>query len=297
MAASIIDGREVAALIKDRVKADVAHWINSGHRKPKLQVILVGDNPASKTYVNAKTRDCEEVNIDSDSLFLPDTVSAKELERVIKKYNKDDEIDGILVQLPIPDHIPPQYVIESIDHRKDVDGFHPMNVGRLQLGQPSFRPCTPAGIMELFEHYSIQTKGKHVVCVGASQIVGTPMAIMISREKDGGKATTTICHRYTKDLTKHTISADILIVAVGSPGLISGQMIKEDVVIVDVGINRVADHTSSKGYKLVGDCDFDSVSEKASWITPVPGGVGPMTRAMLMKNTLLAAKKALYPSK
>jgi len=260
-----------------------------------LQVILVGDNPASQSYVKSKTTDCEEVGIDSDTLFLPDTISEKELCEIIHKFNEDDNTDGILVQLPVPDHISTHAIIEAIDYRKDVDGFHPMNVGRMQVGQPAFRPCTPAGIMELFGHYSIPTKGKHIVVIGASQIVGTPMAIMLSREKDGGKATVTLCHRYTKDLTKHTINADILVVAVGSPGLITGTMVKEDVVVIDVGINRVADNTNERGYKLVGDCDFESVREKASWITPVPGGVGPMTRALLMKNTLLAAKKALYP--
>lgn len=295
MSASIIDGKKVADLIKTRVAEDVKHWVDGGHRNPKLQVILVGNNPASQTYVNAKTKDCIEVGIESDTLRLPDTISDKELRAVIDKYNKDDDTDGILVQLPIPDHISPHAIIEAIDHRKDVDGFHPMNAGRMLVGQPSFRPCTPAGIMELLDYYSIQTKGKHTVVVGASQIVGTPMSMMISRERDGGKSTTTICHRYTKDLTKHTIDADILVVAVGNPGLITGQMVKEGVVVIDVGINRVADHTREKGYRLAGDVNFEEVSEKASWITPVPGGVGPMTRAMLMKNTLLAAKKAIYP--
>jgi len=295
MAASYIDGKVVASQIKARVKTDIEHWVSKENRTPKLQVILVGDNPASQSYVKSKTTDCEEVGIDSDTLFLPDTISEKELCEIIHTFNEDENTDGILVQLPVPDHISTHAIIEAIDYRKDVDGFHPMNVGRMQVGQPAFRPCTPAGIMELFDHYSIPTKGKHIVVIGASQIVGTPMAIMLSREKDGGKATVTLCHRYTKDLTKHTINADILVVAVGSPGLITGTMVKEDVVVIDVGINRVADNTNDRGYKIVGDCDFESVSEKASWITPVPGGVGPMTRALLMKNTLLAAKKALYP--
>ena len=295
MAASIIDGKAVASQIKARVKTDIEHWVSKSNRTPKLQVILVGDNPASQSYVKSKTTDCEEVGIDSDTLFLPDTISEKELCGIIHKFNADENTDGILVQLPVPDHISTHSIIEAIDYRKAADGFHPMNVGRMQVGQPAFRPCTPAGIMELFDHYSIPTKGKHIVVIGASQIVGTPMAIMLSREKDGGKATVTLCHRYTKDLTKHTINADILVVAVGSPGLITGTMVKEDVVVIDVGINRVADNKNARGYKLVGDCDFESVREKASWITPVPGGVGPMTRALLMKNTLLAAKKALYP--
>jgi len=228
-------------------------------------------------------------------LNLPDTISAKDLKEEINKINMDDSIDGILVQLPLPSHLSTHDVIESIDYRKDVDGFHPMNVGRLAVDQPTFRSCTPAGIFELFKHYSIQVKSKHAVVVGASNIVGSPMAIMLSRENSSGKATTTICHKYTKDITRHTIDADILIVAAGQPGLIKSEMVKEGVVIIDVGINRVADETTEKGYKLVGDCDFDGLREKASWITPVPGGVGPMTVAMLMKNTLLAAKKSIYP--
>ncbi len=297
MSASIIDGRKVAALIRESVKKDVDHWINEGHRPPRLQVILVGENPASQTYVSAKTKACLEVGIESNTLRLPDTVSEKELRGIIHKYNRDHEVDGILVQLPLPPHIPELAVIEAIDHRKDVDGFHPMNIGRLAVGQSAFRSCTPAGIEELLRYYSIPTRGKHAVVVGASNIVGTPMALMLSREKgsETGKATTTICHRYTQDLTKYTIDADILVVGVGSPGLITGQMVRDGAVIIDVGINRVANHHEEKGYSLTGDCEFDTVAEKASWITPVPGGVGPMTVAMLMKNTLLAAKKSIYP--
>lgn len=295
MSASILDGSKVASLVRMSVASDVRNWIKQGNRAPKLQVILVGENPASHSYVKAKTRACNDVGIESDTLVLPDTISAEELKKTINHFNHDDATDGILIQLPVPEHIPQLTIIESIDPKKDVDGFHPMNVGRMTIGQPAFRPCTPAGILELFHFYSIQTKGKHAVVVGASNIVGSPMAIMLSRENSTGKATTTICHKFTKELTKHTIDADILIVAVGQPGLISGPMVKEGVVVVDVGINRVADHTTEKGYKLIGDCDFDSVSSKASWITPVPGGVGPMTVAMLMKNTLLAAKKSIYP--
>jgi methylenetetrahydrofolate dehydrogenase (NADP+)/methenyltetrahydrofolate cyclohydrolase len=292
---NLIDGLHVSSLIKDEVRKDVDDWVNAGNRRPKLQVILVGNSPASKIYVGSKTRACMEVGIDSDTLYLPDTTSEKDLKSRIKSYNEDVSVDGILVQLPLPSHMTPLAVIESIDYRKDVDGFHPMNVGRLAIGQPCYRPCTPAGIMELFKHYSLPVKSKHVVVVGASNIVGSPVAIMLSRENDEGKATTTICHKYTRDLTRHTIGADILIVAAGSPGLITGQMVKEDVVVIDVGMNRVADPTTERGYRLVGDCEYSSVSEKASWITPVPGGVGPMTVAMLMKNTLLASKKAIFP--
>lgn len=296
MAGQIIDGKHVANLIRQRVKEDVSDWISRGHRAPFLQVLLVGDDPASKVYIGAKTRACEEVGIETGTKILPDTVSAKELKDVIKSFNEDDDIDGILVQLPLPTHLSQLDVIECIDYKKDVDGFHPMNVGRLAIGQPCFKPCTPAGIMELFKHYSIHTKSKHAVVIGASNIVGTPMSVMLSREKnDYAKATTTICHKFTKDLTLHTITADILIVAAGHPHLIKAEMIKEGAIVIDVGINRVADEKSEKGYKLEGDVEFDSVREKASWITPVPGGVGPMTVAMLMKNTLLAAKKSIYP--
>jgi methylenetetrahydrofolate dehydrogenase (NADP+) / methenyltetrahydrofolate cyclohydrolase len=294
MSASILDGKMVAKLLRDAVSLDVSRWTGSGNRKPRLQVILVGDNPGSHSYVSAKTKACLEVGIDSDTMVLPDTISDRELKKTITGFNDDPNTDGILVQLPLPQHINPMSVIESIDYRKDVDGFHPMNIGRMTTGQPCFRPCTPAGIFEIFRHYSIQTKAKHAVMVGASNIVGSPMAILLSRENDS-KATTTICHKYTRDLTRHTIDADILIVAAGSPGLITGQMVKEGVIVVDVGINRVADHQSDKGYRLTGDCDFETVSQKASWITPVPGGVGPLTVGMLMKNTLLAAKKSIYP--
>ena len=295
MGASTLDGVMLAQKVRESVAADVKSWVERGNRAPKLQVILVGENPASSAYVGAKTRACADVGIESDTLVLPDTISEQELTEVIGEFNRDEATDGILVQLPIPAHITPLSVIEAIDYRKDVDGFHPMNVGRMSVGQPCFRPCTPAGIIEMLRYYSIPTKGKHAVVVGASNIVGSPAAILLSRENTTGKATTTICHKFTKDLTKHTISADILIVAVGQPGLVTGQMVKEGVVVIDVGITRVADHTTERGYRLTGDCDFDSVAEKASWITPVPGGVGPMTVAMLMKNTLLAAKKSIYP--
>jgi methylenetetrahydrofolate dehydrogenase (NADP+)/methenyltetrahydrofolate cyclohydrolase len=297
MSATIIDGTLVAEKIKNEVRNDVQNWVARGNRPPKLQVLLVGSDPASQSYVNAKTRDCKEVGIESETMILPDTVSQEEVCSVIRSFNEDETVDGILVQLPLPDHISQLAIIESIDHRKDVDGFHPMNIGRLAIDQPAFKPCTPSGIMELFKFYSIPLKGKHAVVVGASNIVGSPMAVMLSRENKTGKATTTICHKYTRDLTSHTINADILIVAVGVPSLIKSEMVKEGVVIIDVGINRLGDESLPRGYKLVGDTDFKEIVKKASYITPVPGGVGPMTRAMLMKNTLLAAKKSLYPNK
>lgn len=296
MSAKIIDGKKVADLTMSNLQVDVNQWIEKGNRRPFLKVVQVGNDPASTSYIGAKTKACKKVGIDTDTTHLPDTVSAKELRRVIHSLNNDDSIDGILVQLPLPSHLSAHNVIESIDYRKDVDGFHPMNIGRLSVDQPTFKSCTPAGIFELFNYYSIPVKSKHAVVVGASNIVGSPMAVMLSRENTSGKATTTICHKYTKDLTTHTIAADILVVAAGQPNLIKAEMVKEGAVVIDVGINRVADETSEKGYKLVGDCDFDAIREKASWITPVPGGVGPMTVAMLVKNTLLAAKKSIYPS-
>jgi methylenetetrahydrofolate dehydrogenase (NADP+)/methenyltetrahydrofolate cyclohydrolase len=296
MSATLLDGKKIGGLIKEAVRKDIELRLEKGHRHPRLQVVMVGDNPASETYVAQKTRSCEEVGIHSGTIKLPDTISEQELKTVIRNLNSDPEIDGILVQLPLPSHLHPLSVIETIDYRKDVDGFHPMNVGRLQIGQPCFQPCTPSGILEMLTYYSIPTKGKHAVVIGASNIVGSPLAVMLSRESTNfGKATTTICHKYTRDITRHTIDADILIVAAGSPNLITGNMVKEGVVVVDVGMNRIADPSNPRGYRLVGDCDFPSVSEKASWITPVPGGVGPMTVAMLMRNTLLAAKKSVYP--
>ncbi len=295
MSAQLIDGIKVAEITRAQIREDVKSWMGQGNRAPFLQVIQVGKDPASSTYIGAKTRACNDVGIETGTAHLADTISAKELKQEIRKFNESESVDGILVQLPLPSHLSSHDVIESINHKKDVDGFHPMNVGRLAVDQPTFKSCTPAGIFELFKHYSIQVKSKHAVVVGASNIVGSPMAIMLSRENSAGKATTTICHKYTKDITRHTIDADILIVAAGQPGLIKAEMVKEGVVVIDVGINRVADEKTKKGYKLVGDCDFDGLREKASWITPVPGGVGPMTVAMLMKNTLLAAKKSIYP--
>lgn len=295
MSAQLIDGKKVATELKAQIREDVENWVAAGNRRPFLKVLQVGTDPASTTYIGAKTRACKQVGIETDTTHLPDTVSARELKSVIQSFNSDDSIDGILVQLPLPSHLSSHNVIESIDYKKDVDGFHPMNVGRLAVNEPTFKSCTPAGIFELFKYYSIQTKGKHAVVVGASNIVGTPMGIMLSREHNIGKATTTICHKFTRDITIHTISADILVVAAGQPSLIKAEMVKEGAVVIDVGINRVADETSEKGYKLVGDCDFENIRKKASWITPVPGGVGPMTVAMLMKNTLLAAKKSIYP--
>lgn len=296
VSAQVIDGTRVAAIAREEVRQDITHWVSDGNRPPFLQVVLVGSDPASTVYVSAKTRACKEVGMETHTMHLPDTISAKELVGTIRKLNEDNSIDGILVQLPLPGHLTTHDVIEAIDYRKDVDGFHPMNVGRLTVGEPSFRSCTPAGIVELFNYYSIPTKSEHVVVVGGSNIVGRPISILLNREEEGeGKATVTVCHKFTRDVTRHIVSADIVVVAAGQPNFIKAEMVKEGVVLIDVGINRIADETNKRGYSLVGDCHFESVKEKASWITPVPGGVGPMTVAMLMKNTLLAAKKSIYP--
>ncbi|QKK03502.1 MAG: bifunctional methylenetetrahydrofolate dehydrogenase/methenyltetrahydrofolate cyclohydrolase FolD [Pseudomonadota bacterium] len=295
MGAKIIDGRKVAGKIRCQVGQDIETWMADGHRRPFLQVIQVGSDPASTAYISAKTRACGEVGIASATCRLPDTVSARQLVDTIEGFNQDEDIDGILLQLPLPGHIQSHDVIEHIDFRKDVDGFHPINLGRLSIDRPTFRSCTPAGILELLSHYSIPVKGQHAVVVGASHIVGSPMAVMFSRENSTGKATTTICHKFTRDLIRHTVMADILVVAAGQPGLVRGEMVKEGVVVIDVGINRVTDASRKKGYRLVGDCDYGSVAAKAGWMTPVPGGVGPMTVAMLMKNTLLAARRSIYP--
>ena len=230
--AKLIDGRKVSEIIRAEVREDVQAMVEAGQRRPFLEVVQVGSDPASTVYIGAKTRACEDVGIGTHTTRLQDTVSAQELKDEIRRLNEDDDVDGILVQLPLPSHLSALDVIETIDHRKDVDGFHPMNVGRLAIGQPTFRSCTPAGIFELLRHYSIPVKGKHAVVVGASNIVGSPAAIMFSRENDSGKATTTICHKYTQDLTKYTISADILVVAAGVPGLIRGEMVKEGVVVI-----------------------------------------------------------------
>jgi len=291
----LLNGRQLAKEIKEELAEEVNHRKAAGHRAPHLAAVLVGEDPASEVYVRNKVRSCERVGFDSTLIRRPADISQEALIAIVHDLNRDDSIDGFIVQLPLPEHIEEEQITLAIDPRKDVDGFHPMNVGRLTLDQPTFKSCTPAGIFELFKYYSIPTKGKHAVVIGASNIVGTPMSIMLSRENSSGKATTTICHKFTKDITQHTISADILVVAAGQPNLIKAEMVKEGAVVIDVGINRVADETNDRGYKLTGDCDFESLKDKASWITPVPGGVGPMTVAMLMKNTLLAAKKSIYP--
>ena len=290
----ILDGKETSKSIKEELKQKTAELVAAGKKVPHLAVILVGDNGASKTYVNSKIKACEYVGFKSTLIKFDETVSEEELLKKIDELNNDSDVDGFIVQLPLPSHIDEQKVIESIDYKKDVDGFHPVNAGRLVLGLPSFIPATPMGIMELLKRYKVPVSGKHAVVLGRSHIVGRPMSILLSQKGEFANATVTICHSATKDLEKYTKEADIIVVALGKPEFLMGDMVKEGVTVIDVGISRVETTENEKGYKIVGDVHFDSVSKKASYITPVPGGVGPMTIASLLINTYLAATNKIY---
>ncbi|MBA2410064.1 MAG: bifunctional methylenetetrahydrofolate dehydrogenase/methenyltetrahydrofolate cyclohydrolase FolD [Gammaproteobacteria bacterium] len=291
MTAQRIDGNAVAAQIRNEVKQQVSEAAKAG-LTPCLAAVLVGDNPASRTYVGTKRKVCEEVGIKSVMKTPPADIAEEALLALIDELNADAAIHGILVQMPLPKHIDEQKVIERIDPTKDVDGFHPVNVGRLVIGLDTFRPCTPAGIPELIVRSGLEIEGRHVAIIGRSNIVGKPMMNMLVQKTRAANATVTVCHSGTKDLSSITRQADIVIAAIGRPKFVTADMVKEGAVVIDVGINRVDDDSRPKGYRLVGDVDFDAVSEKASAITPVPGGVGPMTVAMLMVNTLKAAKSA-----
>ena len=286
--AEILDGLSVSHKIKQEIKEDVTKIVQSGKKAPHLAAILVGENGASKAYVNSKVKDCKEVGFTSSLLKFPDTICENELLEEIKKLNENEEIDGFIVQLPLPKGIDQEKIIMAIDPKKDVDGFHPENFGKMALEMDSLLPATPFGIMQLLERYNIDTKGKKCVVIGRSRIVGRPMSILMSAK--GTDATVTLIHSHTPNIEEYTQKADIIIVALGIPNYLKGEMIKEGAVVIDVGITRVNDD-SERGYHLVGDVDFEACEKKASFITPVPGGVGPMTRAMLMKNTLLAYKK------
>ena len=286
--AEILDGLSVSQKIKQEIKEEVTKIVQSGKKAPHLAAILVGENGASKAYVNSKVKDCKEVGFTSSLLKFPDTICENELLEEIKKLNKDEEIDGFIVQLPLPKGIDQEKIIMAIAPKKDVDGFHPENFGKMALEMDSLLPATPFGIMQLLERYNIDTKGKKCVVIGRSRIVGRPMSILMSAK--GTDATVTLIHSHTPNIEEYTQKADIVIVALGIPNYLKGDMIKEGAVVIDVGITRVNDD-SERGYHLVGDVDFEACEKKASFITPVPGGVGPMTRAMLMKNTLLAYKK------
>lgn len=286
--AEILDGLSVSQKIKQEIKEEVTKIVQSGKKAPHLAAILVGENGASKAYVNSKVKDCKEVGFTSSLLKFPDTICENELLEEIKKLNANEEIDGFIVQLPLPKGIDQEKIIMAIDPKKDVDGFHPENFGKMALEMDSLLPATPFGIMQLLERYNIETKGKKCVVIGRSRIVGRPMSILMSTK--GTDATVTLIHSHTPNIEEYTQKADIVIVALGIPNYLKEDMIKEGAVVIDVGITRVNDD-SERGYHLVGDVDFEACEKKASFITPVPGGVGPMTRAMLMKNTLLAYKK------
>ncbi|WP_456371448.1 bifunctional methylenetetrahydrofolate dehydrogenase/methenyltetrahydrofolate cyclohydrolase FolD, partial [Thermodesulfatator atlanticus] len=286
MAAKIISGKEISQEIREELKKEVKELKEKHGVTPGLVTILVGENPASVSYVTAKQRTAHDLGFHSVQENLPEDVSEDELLKMIEKYNNDPAIHGILVQLPLPKHISEQKVLYAIDPRKDVDGFHPVNVGKMVIGEPCFIPCTPAGILEMLARTDVEVTGAEVVVVGRSNIVGKPVAILLmQKRKPVGNATVTVCHTATKDMVFHTKRADILIVAAGRPKVITGDMVKEGVVIIDVGVNRIGTTPEGKAI-LCGDVDFDSVKEKAAAITPVPGGVGPMTITMLMKNTV-----------
>ena len=291
MTAQIIDGKQVAADMRTELKDKVAKLKEKGI-VPGLGVILVGEDPASKSYVTAKERACEEIGIYSDDNRLPADTSQKDLMALVEKMNKDPKINGILVQLPLPKHLNEAEVLLAIDPDKDVDGFHPMNVGKMVVGEKAFLPCTPHGVIQLLVRSGVKIEGAKVVIVGRSNIVGKPVANMLIQKNPTGNATVTVCHTRTKDLLSETKQADIIIAAAGRPNTVTADMVKDGVVVIDVGVNRVEDATKKRGYRLVGDVDFDAVKEKASLITPVPGGVGPMTITMLLYNTVESAKRA-----
>jgi len=291
MAAKIIDGKQVAADMQAELKKEVAKLKKQGI-VPGLGVILVGEDPASKSYVTAKERACEELGIYSDDNRLPADTTQQDLIALINRMNTDPKINGILVQLPLPKHLDESEVLLAINPDKDVDGFHPTNIGKMVAGQAAFLPCTPHGVIQLLQRSGVKIEGSHVVIVGRSNIVGKPLANMLIQKNKDGNATVTVCHTRTADLAYHTRQADIIIAAAGRPNTITADMVKDGVVVIDVGVNRIEDKTAKKGYRLVGDVDFEAVKEKASLITPVPGGVGPMTITMLLYNTVESAKKA-----
>ena len=287
---TILDGKKKSESLKQEIAEEVKQLKNQGKKVPHLAAVLVGDDGASLTYVGSKVKACEQVGFASTLVKLPADISEEKLLQEIAKLNANPEIDGYIVQLPLPKHINEQKILLAIDPTKDVDGFHPANFGRMALDMEAFIPATPFGIMELLKRYKVPTKGKHVVVVGRSHIVGRPISILLSQKGDQGNATVTLTHSHTPNLADLTRQADIVVMALGIPEFLKGDMVKEGVTVIDVGITRLKDDSNSKGYRIVGDVAFNEVKEKASYITPVPGGVGPMTIAMLLKNTLLAYK-------
>ena len=288
---TILDGKKTSADLKNEIAQAVIQLKAKGEKTPHLAAILVGTDGASMTYVNSKVKACELVGFNSTLIELPEETSEEKLLQEIEKLNTDNDIDGFIVQLPLPKHIDEQKVLMAVNPDKDVDGFHPTNVGKMALDLPSFFPATPFGILELLERYAVETSGKHVVVIGRSHIVGRPMSILMNQKRKAGNATVTVAHSRTKNLKEITLQADIIVAALGIPEFLTGDMVKVGVTVIDVGITRVEDASKKRGYRLAGDVHFESVSKKSSFITPVPGGVGPMTIAMLLKNTLLACKQ------
>lgn len=290
----ILDGKQLALEVKKEMTQKVKELVAEGARAPHLAAVLIGDNPASRVYVRNKVRSCEQVGFDSTLIRKPADITEGELLQIIHELNNDPGIDGFIVQLPLPDHLDEDKITLAIDPAKDVDGFHPVNIGRMALGLPCYLPATPCGILEILTRYAIPTTGKEVVVVGRSNIVGTPISILLSRKGKVGNATVTLCHSRTDNLAEHTRRADILIASVGRPNTITADMVKDGAVVIDVGINRVDDPNAARGYRLVGDVDYETVAQKASHITPVPGGVGQMTVVALLMNTLQASQKSIY---
>ena len=290
----LIDGKAIAEQVKQEIAAEVADIVKNGGKRPHLAAILVGHDGGSETYVANKVKACEACGFKSTLIRFEDNVAEEELLAKVQELNEDADVDGFIVQLPLPKHISEQKVIETIDYRKDVDGFHPINVGRMSIGLPCYISATPNGIMELLRRYRIETQGKKCVVLGRSNIVGKPMAMLMMQKACPGDATVTVCHSRSRDLVKECREADIIIAAMGQPNFVKAGMVKEGAVVIDVGTTRVPDATRKSGFKLTGDVKFDEVAPKCSFITPVPGGVGPMTIVSLMKNTLLAGKKAIY---
>lgn len=286
----LLDGKKISEDIKNEITAEVQKMKDNNEKVPHLAAIIVGNDGASLTYVGSKVKACEKVGFESTLVKMPSTTSETELLKKIKELNQDDNIDGFIVQLPLPEQIDTQKVLMAVDPSKDVDGFHPENFGRMALDMTTFIPATPFGILELLERYGVETQGKHTVVIGRSHIVGRPMSILMGRKGFPGNSTVTLTHSYTKNIAQITTQADIIITALGVPNYLKAEMVKDGAVVIDVGITRVADD-SEKGYRITGDVDFDLVSKKTSYITPVPGGVGPMTIAMLLKNTLLAREQ------
>ncbi len=291
---NLIDGKKISEIIQLELADEVKQFVAKGNRAPHLAAVLVGNDGGSVTYVNAKVKACERIGFKSTLVHLDEKITEAELLATVSKLNDDSSIDGFIVQLPLPKHINEQKIIEAVDPKKDVDGFHPSNVGRMALNLPCYLPATPYGIIQLLERNKIETSGKHCVVIGRSHIVGSPMSILLARNAYPGNCTVTLVHSRTPDISKFTRDADIIVVAIGKPHFLKAEMVKEGVVVIDVGTTRVDAPETKNGWRLLGDVKFDEVAPKCSWITPVPGGVGPMTITGLLQNTLLAAKKSIY---